>query len=200
MKVIGLCGGSGSGKGEVCAVFRKNGILAIDTDAVYRDLTARPGPLLMELKAEFGKEIISDSGALNRRALASIVFSSEGSELKLKRLNEIAHKHILDETRAILSRYSADGHKLGVVDAPVLFESGFDRECDYIVSVIAYSHTRVERIMARDGISEAEAEQRIASQMSDAELISRSDFVINNNGDIHSLRRQVIALIEELNK
>ena len=68
------------------------------------------------------------------------------------------------------------------------------------MSVIADSHTRVERIMARDGISEAEAEQRIASQMSDAELISRSDFVINNNGDIHSLRRQVIALIEELNK
>lgn len=200
MKVIGLCGGSGSGKGEVCAVFRENGILAIDTDAVYRNLTSRPGPLLTELKAEFGKEIISDSGSLNRRVLATIVFCSEGSENKLKRLNEIAHKHILDETRAMLSQHSADGARLGVVDAPVLFESGFDSECDYIVSVVADRCIRIKRIMARDSITEIEAEQRIDTQISDDELISRSDYVIYNNGDIHSLRQQVIKLIEELNK
>ena len=83
MKVIGLCGGSGSGKGTVCDIFREKGILCIDTDAVYRDLTGRRGPLLNALKREFGKEIITDDNALNRRALASIVFSSENADLKL---------------------------------------------------------------------------------------------------------------------
>lgn len=198
MKVIGLCGGSGSGKGAVCDVFRQKGILCIDTDLVYRDLTSRPGPLLSKLKREFGKEIITDENTLNRKALASIVFSSENSDDRLRRLNEIAHKYILDETRAMLGWQSADGAALSVVDAPVLFESGFDRECDIIISVIADKATRINRIMARDGISREQAEQRIAAQMSDDVLISRSDFVIYNNADLQSLNEQVTSLLNKI--
>ena len=198
MKVIGLCGGSGSGKGAVCSIFRENGILTIDTDAVYRDLTSRPGPLIKALKREFGSSIITADGVLNRRALAEIVFSSENSKEKLERLNKIAHKFILDETRAILSWYSADGVCVGVVDAPVLFESGFDSECDVIVSVVADRDLRIKRIVSRDGISVQQAEERIASQMSDAEVISRSDFVVYNNGDLDQLRQRVLELIDEL--
>ena len=199
MKVIGLCGGSGSGKGVVCSIFRKNGILTIDTDAVYRDLTSRPGPLLDELKGEFGTDIISQNNSLNRRALAHIVFSSEGSELKLKKLNEITHRYILDKTRDILKIHREGGAKIGVVDAPVLFESGFDSECDLILSIIADKDTRINRIIDRDGISRDQAEQRIDSQMSDDELISRSDFVIFNNGDLNELSEQVLLLIQKLN-
>ena len=198
MKVIGLCGGSGSGKGAVCSIFRENGILTIDTDAVYRDLTGRPGPLIDELKREFGSTIITADGVLNRRALAEMVFSSENSKEKLERLNKIAHKFILDETRAILSGYSADAARIGVVDAPVLFESGFDRECDVVVSVVADRDLRIKRIVSRDGISVQQAEERIASQMSDAEVISRSDFVVYNNGDLDQLRQRVLELIDEL--
>lgn len=198
MKVIGLCGGSGSGKGAVCSIFRENGILTIDTDAVYRDLTGRPGPLIDELKREFGSTIITADGVLNRRALAEMVFSSENSKEKLERLNKIAHKFILDETRAILSGYYADAARIGVVDAPVLFESGFDRECDVVVSVVADRDLRIKRIVSRDGISVQQAEERIASQMSDADVISRSDFVVYNNGDLDQLRQRVLALIDEL--
>ena len=200
MKIIGLCGGSGSGKGAVCSIFRENGIPTIDTDAVYRDLTGGPGPLINELKREFGSSIITTDGVLNRRALAEIVFSSENSKKKLRRLNQLAHKFILDETREILNRHSAHGAMLGVVDAPVLFESGFDAECDMIVSVIADREIRIGRIMARDSITRLDAESRIASQMSDEELISRSDFVIYNNGDLDQLRCRVNAIIEELNQ
>ena len=200
MKVIGLCGGSGSGKGAVCSIFREKGILTIDTDLVYRDLTGRPGQLIDALKHEFGSGIITEGGVLDRRALADIVFSSENSGEKLKRLNQIAHKFILDETRAILKWYSADGAELGVVDAPVLFESGFDSECDLIVCVIADKERRISRIMTRDSISRDEAERRIASQMSDNELISRSDFVIYNDGDLGSLGQQVDELIEKIKK
>ena len=91
MKIVGLCGGSGSGKGKVCEIFREKGIPCIDTDAVYRQLTGQPGALLDALIEEFGNEIISDDNSLNRGALARIVFSSENKEYKLSRLNEIAH-------------------------------------------------------------------------------------------------------------
>ena len=198
MKIIGLCGGSGSGKGAVCDLFRQKGILCIDTDLVYRDLTSRSGSLLQELEREFGNEIISDENTLNRKALAKIVFSSVSSNENLKRLNEISHKYILDETRRMLRLEATDGARLSVVDAPVLFESGFDRECDLIVCVVADKDVRINRIIARDGITAEQAEERISSQMSDDELISRSDYVINNNDSLEELKDNVFALIDKL--
>lgn len=198
MRVIGLCGGSGSGKGTVCEVFRENGIPTIDTDAVYRELTGMPGPLVDALRAEFGDSIITADGTLDRRSLATLIFNSPDATDKLKRLNAIAHKYILDETRNRLYSYSLGGAPLGVVDAPVLFESGFDSECDIIVSVIADKNIRIERIICRDGIGREEAERRIAAQMSDEQLISKSDFVIYNNSDLTNLRGQVDRLIANL--
>ena len=200
MKVIGLCGGSGSGKGAVCDLFRQRRIFCIDTDLVYRDLTSKPGPLLQKLESEFGKEIISDENTLNRKALAKIVFSSENSDEKLRKLNEISHKYILDETRRMLRQQSEEGAQLSVVDAPVLFESGFDKECDIIISVIADKEIRISRIIGRDSISVDAAEERIASQMSDEELTRRSDYVIDNNGSLEELKATVFALIDELTK
>ena len=198
MKVIGLCGGSGSGKGVVCQLFQELGIPFIDTDAVYRELTSSYGPTLKALSEEFGREIITEDNTLNRKALADIVFSGEGSEKRLKRLNEIAHKFILDETRRRLSEFAESGAVASIVDAPVLFESGFDKECNAVVCVIANRDIRLQRVTLRDGISTEEAERRIASQMSDETLIERCDFVIENNSDIHSLRKQVKSVIEAL--
>lgn len=198
MKVIGLCGGSGSGKGTVCEIFRENGIPTIDTDAVYRDLTNRPGKLLDALESEFGSDVITVEGSFDRKALANIVFSGVDSSEKLKKLNSIAHKYILDEARAMLHSYSVGGASLGVVDAPVLFESGFDSECDCVVCVIADRERRVERIVARDSITKAEAERRIDAQISDAELIAKCDFVIRNDSDLDSLRCEVISTIEKI--
>ncbi len=198
MKIIGLCGGSGSGKGAVCDIFRENGIPCVDTDAVYHELTGKPGKLLDALALEFGKDIITSDNRLNRRALAAIVFSGDNSQDRLNRLNAITHKHILDETRMILKRESDRGATLGVVDAPALFESGFDSECCCLVSVVADREARIERIIARDGISRLDAEKRIGSQISDGELISRTDYVIYNNSDLASLREQVEELIIKL--
>ncbi len=198
MKVIGLCGGSGSGKGVVCELFRELGIPSVDTDAVYRELTSSYGPTLKALSEEFGREIITEDNTLNRKVLADIVFSGDGSEKRLKRLNEIAHRFILNETRRRLADFAKSGVTASIVDAPVLFESGFDKECDAVVCVIASKDIRLQRITLRDGISTEEAERRIASQMSDATLIEKCDFVIENNSDIHSLREQVKSVIEAL--
>lgn len=195
MKIIGLCGGSGSGKGVVCRVFHAMGIGYIDTDAVYRELTSAPCDLLRALEDEFGREIITERGSLNREVMRTVVFSGEGSEHRLARLNEITHKYILDETRRRLSAFADEGLPAAIVDAPALFESGFDSECDLIICVVADYSTRIQRIMARDGITRRAAEERIAAQIPDGELIERCDHVIYNDGDISDLERQVSAIL-----
>lgn len=198
MKIIGLCGGSGSGKGSACNLFRKYGIPFIDTDAVYREITDSPSECVTALEKEFGSEIITESGVLDRKALASIVFSGEGSEHRLARLNEITHKYILDETRRRLDEYRRMDALAAIVDAPVLFESGFDRECDFLVCVIADRDVRIERIMNRDGITREAAERRIDAQLSDEELVSRCDYMIRNDYDLAYLKQEVKAVLKKI--
>ena len=186
MKIVGLCGGSGSGKGAVGELFLKRGVPVIDTDAVYHELTSAPSECLSELVSVFGESVIDENGALNRRELGKIVFAP-GTADKLAQLNSITHKHILNSTRERLHQFSDQGAKMAVVDAPLLFESGFSAECDVIISVLAEKDTRIERIMMRDGIDRQSAERRIASQLDDKFLIRKSDFVIRNNGTFSEL-------------
>ena len=195
MKVIGLCGGSGSGKGEVSGIFAEIGIPSIDTDAVYREMTLSDSPCMRALRLEFGEEVVNSLGGLDRTRLASIVFSDP---TRLEKLNKIAHSFILDETRRRLAEYRDKGLAAAIVDAPVLFESGFDSECDAIICVVADRETRIARIMSRDGISYDAAEKRIASQMKDEILISKCDHVIYNNADIESLREQILSINNQL--
>lgn len=198
MIVIGLCGGSGSGKGTVCSYWEKLGVPSIDTDAVYHTITAGPGRCLSELSSVFGDRIINSSGGLDRRVLADIVFSSADSIKNRILLNEITHRHILSATRDQLAEYERAGYKAAIVDAPLLFESGVHKECDVTVAVIADREARLSRIIARDGLSLEAAQRRINSQMSDEELISRSDYVINNNGATVDLAEKVRAVHDRI--
>lgn len=200
MKIIGLCGGSGSGKGAVCSAFKRLDIPCIDTDAVYRQLTGGDSPCLRALADEFGREIISADGSLDRKKLASLVFFGDDADNKRLKLNEITHKFILDECRTRINAYAEEGKALAVIDAPLLFESGFDRECDILVCVVADRNIRISRIMSRDGISEQEASRRIDSQLDDKVLISKCHYVIYNNSDISSLTSAVNRLAEDLLK
>ncbi len=198
MKVIGLCGGSGSGKGEVGSLFLSHGIPVIDTDDVYHKLTTATSPCLDELVACFGEEIIDTSGALNRAELAKIVFA-KNSQNRLEELNRISHKHILSKTRDMLSHFSDMGYEFAVVDAPLLFESGFNSECDIVISVVADKSVRVKRIMERDSLSRESAESRITSQLTDEFLISNSDFVIKNDGTLEELSESFESTLKKIN-
>ena len=198
MKVIGLCGGSGSGKGAVCELFRQKNIPTIDTDLVYREITGKRGECLTALANAFGMDIISADGSLDRRRLSEIVFSGEGCEGRLELLNSIAHRYILDEVRARLTIYKSLGYPAAVVDAPVLYESGFDRECDCVICVVADYETRISRIVARDSISAEAAKMRIASQIPDEELIGRVDYVVENNSDFGELNIRLEAVLKQI--
>ena len=196
MKVIGLCGGSGSGKGTVAKIFSSHGVPIIDTDEIYHRLTSSQSKCLDELREEFGDEIIKD-GALCRPILARIVFASENAASKRARLNAITHKFVMEEVRRQIGSYAEKNEKLCVVDIPLLFESGFDKECDLTVAVIADRECRLDRIVLRDGISREAAAQRIDSQISNDRLIELSDRYIVNGTDISHLEREVSRILNE---
>ena len=113
-------------------------------------------------------------------------------------MNTIAHKHILEKTKALIEKYKSDGAIGVIVDAPLLFESSFDRICSSVICVVADENIRIKRIISRDGISEKQAFLRIRTQLPDSYLKEKSDYSINNNGSEEELRDNVFCIIKKL--
>lgn len=197
--LIGLCGRSGSGKGYVADLFEKEGIPSVDTDIVYRNMTSASSELsqcMKELVDRFGNQVICEDNSLNRAVMRSLVFGDDHQALL--DLNTITHRHILKESLRIAEDLNAKGFPIVLIDAPLLFESGFDSKCARVICVTAPEKKLVQRIMRRDGISKAEAYKRLHTQKSVKELSSRADYVIKNNGNDKSLLRQVKLCANEL--
>lgn len=200
-RVIGICGRSGSGKTTVCRTFEKLGVMSIDTDHVYRELTrpddsGMPSDLVRSIAREFGGLVIASDGSLNRVILSRAVFG-DGNKDRLMTLNKITHKRILERTESMIFEFLREGASAVVVDAPALFESGFDEKCDAIICVSAPEKVLINRIMQRDSISEEAAMRRLASQMDDGELRAKSDYVIENgaDSDLFSAAKEVLEKI-----
>ena len=188
MKIIGLTGGSGAGKGEVCKAFLSFGIESIDTDKISREVTKKNSECLRELVEHFSGGILTAHGELDRKKLAETAFSSKKNH---DMLNKITHKYILNETKRVMLDMEKAGSKAVIVDAPLLFESGFDKDCDVIISVISDLDKRIERIIKHDKITFEQAETRIKNQKRDKFFIENSDYAIYNNSDYAVLYTQV---------
>ena len=194
MKMIGLCGGSGSGKSTVSLLASGHNVFSVNTDEIYRMMTSYYSECVAAIHSAFGDSVVNADGALNRTALASIVFFNKD---KHTLLNAIAHRFVLDEVRKIASKAECEGFDAVLVDAPLLFESGFDKECDAVIAVVADTDIRIDRIIKRDGITKEQAVARINAQLRDEELKQRADFYIENNGDIKVTE---ISLCDIINK
>ena len=194
MLIVGLTGPSGAGKGLVASLFARYGIPSIDTDAVYHDLLVPPSACLDELTLQFGGKILHSDGTLDRAALSAIVFGPANAE-RLTELNRISHRHVLARVREMLQDYKASNIPAVLVDAPQLFESGFDAECDKILSVIAPRAVRLARIIERDGLSPERATARLDAQLPEDTFRERSDHVIVNDGEIEALDGEVRRLL-----
>ncbi len=194
MKVIGLCGASGSGKSAFCELLRRRGVVTIDCDEISHTVQEKGTPCFLELVERFGGEILFPDGTVDRGALSALVFSDEEA---LKDLNRIMHKHILDAVRRRLFDLAAS-ERFVVVEAPVLFESGFDSECDLLVGML--SEHKEERIIERDRMNAKDAQARLSNQLSDEELSSRCDLLIRNDSALLHLEEEadrLIAYVEE---
>ena len=199
-RVLGLTGGSGAGKGAVSDVLRQNNIPTLDTDRVSRLVCEVGQPCLGALAAQFGENILCDDGSLDRAGLAALVFGESDpvkKAEKLSALNRITHHYILEYARDWLCEQKAAGFTAACIDAPQLFESGFDAECSFIIGVTAECETRIARILARDGITREKALQRIASQHNDGFFADHCDALLSNNGDFAALTETVTDLLHQ---
>ncbi len=190
MFIIGITGPSGSGKGEVSKYLASKGARIIDADEVYHDVITPPSDCINELTENFGKAILTNTGAIDRKNLASLVFGDENKE-KLELLNKITHKYVIDRINGVILNYKNQGINVCVIDAPLLIEADIVKDCDLTVSVLADTNIRMNRIMLRDSIDQVAATKRITSQKSDAFYIENTNEVLYNNGDLISLRAAI---------
>ncbi len=188
MRTIGLTGGIGTGKSSVSALLRERGLTVIDADEAVRTVQARGSEGLKAIVDEFGLEVLTADGDLDRPRLAAIVFAdSEGR----RRLNEIVHPRVrawmADRQREAAQR----GEELVVLDIPLLYETRGEAGLDAVVLVYAPDEIALERLLAERGMSESDARARIAAQLPIEEKRRRTRFVIENTGSREQLRAEL---------
>ena len=187
--VVGLTGGIGSGKSTVADLFVAQGAALVDTDAIAHELTAPGGIAMPALLAEFGPELATATGALDRAAMRRLVFADATAKV---RLEAILHPLIRQVSG---QRCQAATTPYVVLAVPLLVESGnYRQRCDRIVVVDCPESLQIERVMSRNGLAAAEVEAIMAAQASRAQRLAVADDVVLNAAGRDSLSAQVAVL------
>lgn len=195
MLICGVTGPSGSGKGYLCEMLEAPDIYIIDTDSVYHKLTAESGECTRAIENRFGSSVINTDGSLNRAKLAEIVFNERGM---LGVLNDITHPIIAKKCNEIIAMKQKEGYKAVIIDAPLLFESGLNSICDFVIAVIADEEVRIKRIMERDSITREKAELRITNQHKNEFYTEQADIIVTNNSN--EIETQAIKIRKIINE
>lgn len=186
MELIGLTGGIGAGKSTVSTLFADRGAVVIDADAIVRELQQPGRPVLAAMVERFGPQILDAGGALDRQAVADVVFTDAGA---LADLNAIVHPAVHAEIADRLAGESGTDHVV-ILDVPLLVESGRG-DMAALVVVDVDPEVALRRLVEQRGMSEADARARMARQVSRHERRARADQVIDNSGSLDELREQV---------
>lgn len=197
MLIIGLTGGIATGKSTVAEMLEELGAHRVDADKIAREVVEPDKPAWRAIIDHFGPGVMYFDRHINRHMLASIIFKDPKERAKLE---EITHPAIKEEIHEQLALARKAGHKVVVLEVPLLFETGLDADADKIVVVVSDESLQIERMKKRDDLEEEEARQRIAAQMSLAEKAKKADYVLYNSGTLDELREQVKALWEEITK
>ena len=187
VRVIGITGITGSGTSTVAGLLKEKGGLVISADCLAHDAIKKGQEAYIKIVEKFGKSILLTDGEINRKALGAVVFGEENQENRAW-LESIVHPAVLSIIREQIR--GCEGQFV-VIDAPLLIESGLDKECDEVWLVTADDEARASRIIKRDGVDKATAEKRLKSRQNERNLARHADVVIENNGDYMSLRGRV---------
>jgi len=204
---VGLTGGLACGKSEVAKMMAARGAEVIDADAIAHDLMRSGEAVYAEVVRHFGKEIVDPDGQINRAKLASAAFADG----KIAELNRIVHPAVIARQQQWMDTVGAkDPHAIAVVEAALIVEAGVNGRFDKVVVVSCGSEQKVERYLSRlvlrggtwapfdPNAARAEAQKRMAAQLSDEEKIKAADFVIDNSGWMEQTEKQVDKLMREL--
>ena len=188
MKVLGVTGGIGSGKTTVCGIFKTLGVPVFSSDEVSKDILFTPH-IQKKVEELFGNQVLQN-GVLSKQKLAKYIFSSEDA---LESLNQLLHPKV---SEAFETWKKHQKHNVVIKEAAILFESGGDKSCDYVLNVYCSEQERIRRVLLRDDRSELGIKAIIARQWSDNERKKHSDFTINNESE--KLIPQVLNLYATL--
>lgn len=195
-QVVGLTGGIASGKSTVSGLLSQVGFPIIDADLVAHRLQQPGQPGFERLVERFGRSIVTMDGSLDRQRLGQFVFNNQDAR---NQLNQVMQPLIRETIMGQLTGFTKAAVPVVILDVPLLFEQGYDEDCDLVVVVTVDKATQLARLMKRDGLSQAAAQARVAAQMPLNEKAARADIVIDNNGDDNHLRQQVAQLVKRLN-
>lgn len=212
---VGLTGGLGSGKSTIADIFAALGAQVIKADTVGRDLMRPGNDVYDKIVARFGRRVVQPDGELNRAALAQLVFEGDGSAERLDALNAIVHPAVIAVQLDWLTNVAEHvPHAVAVVESALIFETPFAdgrRSFHRILLAIAPEEVKVARFVARTLAGrivtaaektalEADARNRLAHQMPDAEKAPRCDYIIDNSGSMQQLEQQVRRIYTELSE
>ena len=195
-RIIGITGGIASGKSTVTDFLRQQGYQVIDADQVVHELQEPGGRLYQALLSAFGSAILQEDGRLDRPKLGAMIFGNpellaQSSQLQ----NEIIREELAGR-RDLL----AETEDIFFMDLPLLFELQYEDWFDQIWLVDVTEETQISRLMARNALSQEEAEKRIAAQLSLQEKRKRADVLIDNNGSLEETRQQIRDALQKLER
>ena len=192
---VGLTGNVASGKSTVADTWRRAGAVVIDADVLSREAVTPGSPALAAIRRHFGDDVFDGTGALDRAALRRTVFASAGARAALEGIvhPEVARLRAEAETRA-----REEGALLVAHEIPLLYEKDLDREMDVVVLVHAPERVRLERLVARRGLTEAEARAVMDAQLPADAKRARADIVIENDSTEGALARRALDVLAQL--
>ena len=192
---IGLTGGIASGKSEVSRVLERLGVGIVDADKLAREVVEKGSPGLAEFVREFGAGVLDGEGALDRQKLAAIVFGKDDAR---KKLQGITHPRIAMLGAERVAAVKASASPYAIYDAPLLVEVGAHARLHALIVVAADEATQITRLLTRDGMAQADAQQRIAAQLPLARKLEVADYVIHNDAGLAELEQRTIAVHREI--
>ena len=178
MLIIGITGGTGSGKSTALQALRELGALALDCDAIYHELLENNAELVSEISNRFN-DVLTGS-KIDRKKLGESVFNDHAALLDL---NTITHKYVKKEVDRRITEWDLQGGRITGIDAVALIESGQNNKCSLTVGITAPAETRIKRIMERDGISREQAESRSKAQKPDGFYKDNCDYILENTAE-----------------